>query len=70
MSSSAVVGEPAPRFLLKADDRPPRELEQLGPGELESLRSAVESTLARVRAEQRATDREDFGFTCEWWPPD
>ena len=69
MSNFAVLGEPAARFLLKADDQPPRELEQLEPGELESLRNAVESTLARRRAEQREAAHEDSGFTYEWWPP-
>jgi hypothetical protein len=60
------------RLFLRSEDQAPRELQELDQTELESLKTAIDSALARRRADElQATGaRPDVGFSCEWWPPD
>lgn len=72
MAPSPQSPEASFRLLLKSDDRLPRDLQDLDRAELESLRTAVESTLSRLTPpEQEAVGlKQEAGFFCEWWPPD
>lgn len=76
MSPAAATLEARLRHLPRAGDGLLRDLSDLDRVQLEMLRNAIDSTLARRQTEEQAAgqqpeiDRRDTGFPCEWWPPD
>ena len=72
MSQSAATLESGFRLLLQPDDQTLRDLSDLDRSQLETLRTAIDYTLAqRESAEpEPPLAGPEAGFTCEWWPPD
>jgi hypothetical protein len=68
----ATVSETSVGPLLQNEAQLPAELEHLNRSELESLRSAIETALARrpLDPPEPVGQTQDDGFSCEWWPPD
>ena len=70
MSQLAPANESGIRLYLNSQSGGPRDLSDLARDELESLRAAVEYTLATMPKPERPVRKLDNSFSCEWWPPD